>query len=96
MIMSIKSSDKYRLFKNFLHNELEISKADIGDWISEAIAEEVQKVVAQSYGKMSIEELVKRAIYSHDMWDGRQLTAEIKAEVAKQILERLDINITEK
>jgi DNA polymerase sigma len=57
-------NDKYKMFKNFLHNELGLTKEDIREWIREAISEEVRKVVKESYEKCDIREVLKTEIKS--------------------------------
>lgn len=42
-------NDKWSMFKNYLHNELGITKEDIRDWIDEAVRDEARKLVQQSF-----------------------------------------------
>lgn len=55
-------NDKYRMFKQFMHNELQISKEDIHQWVKESVEEEVKKLVAQSYGTFNIESCIEKHI----------------------------------
>jgi len=41
----MKSDDKWLLFKNYLHNELGITKEDIREWIDEAVRDEATKIM---------------------------------------------------
>ena len=41
-------NDKWSLFKNYLHNELGITKEDIREWLEEAVQEEAKELQAQS------------------------------------------------
>jgi hypothetical protein len=36
----MEPKDKYTLFKNFMHNELGISREDIREWVKESVKEE--------------------------------------------------------
>lgn len=87
--------DKYKMFKNFLHNELHVTKEDIRSWIQEAIKEEVTKVVSNTYSYNSVQDLLRQAIFRNDdFWiNDKRLRDDIKQEVAKQILETLNIKI---
>ena len=46
-------NNKYKMFKNFMMNELQITKEDIKEWIYESIKEGSKKVVKQAYGKFN-------------------------------------------
>ena len=75
-------NDKYKMFKNFMHNELGISKEDIREWVRESIKEEVKNIVERAYGNCNIEGEIRKAIRDNDFWtpDGK-----LKSEVYKAI-----------
>ena len=56
--MSTKN-DKWVMFRNYMHNELCITKDDIREWIKESIHDEVKNVVNQAYGRCNIENIIK-------------------------------------
>lgn len=86
------------MFKNFLHNELGISKDDIKEWIRESIKEECKNIVEQSYGTFNIKTFMKseiEKILSDSQWyNHKTLTEEVYKEVAKRIIKMHDINLT--
>lgn len=43
-------NDKWSLFKNYLHNELGITKDDIREWLEEAVQEEARNEVYRLNG----------------------------------------------
>ena len=51
--MSMKN-DKWEMFKNYMHNELGITKDDIRAWIKEAAFEQAQRLVDQEFGSFNI------------------------------------------
>jgi len=51
------SRDKWKMFKNFLHNELGITCEDIREWIKESVREEARRLVAQEYEKFDIKKI---------------------------------------
>jgi hypothetical protein len=51
--------NKYKLFRNFMVNELGISKDDIEEWAKQAVAETVEKIVRQKNWDDLIEGKVK-------------------------------------
>ena len=83
-------NDKYKMFKNFMHNELGISKEDIREWVRESIKEEVKNVVEQAHGKCNIEGEIRKAIKDNDFWssDGR-LKPEVYKSVCAEVGERI-------
>lgn len=48
------SNNRYQLFRNYMVNELGISRDDIMQWTREAIQEQVQKLV----GQMNVEQII--------------------------------------
>lgn len=44
--MSIRN-DRWSMFKNYMHNELQISKDDIKEWLKEAVKEEAREILKQ-------------------------------------------------
>lgn len=52
------SANKYKMFRNYMTNELGITRGDIEAWTKEAVAGEVQKLV----GHINIPKMVSAAI----------------------------------
>lgn len=48
------SNEKWEMFKNYMHNELGITKDDIRAWIKEAAAEQAHRLVDQEFGSFNI------------------------------------------
>ena len=48
------STEKYRMFKQFMHNELGITKEDIREWVKESVREEAQRLVAKTYDDYNV------------------------------------------
>lgn len=42
--------DRWSMFKNYMHNELQISKDDIKLWLIEAVKEEARKLINNTEG----------------------------------------------
>jgi hypothetical protein len=53
------SDNKYKIFRNFMVNELGIGKDDIEEWTKQAVAETVEKIVRQKKWDDLIEAKVK-------------------------------------
>jgi hypothetical protein len=54
----MRPTDKYKMFRNFMVNELEITREDIERWTKDAVAEEVKKIS----GQMDIHGMIERHI----------------------------------
>lgn len=65
-------NDKWVMFRNYMANELGITKEDIREWIKDAIHDEVKDVVAHTYGRCDIEEMVRRTIIHHDYYGRKE------------------------
>lgn len=86
-------NDKWVLFKNYMHNELGITKEDIREWINDAIREEVKNVVDNAYGKCSIEDMIRREIKDSRLWSGDSFSKSVIAECANQLAQKIELKI---
>ena len=55
-----EKNDKYVMFRNYMANELEISKEDIRQWIDNAVKEEAKKMVSNTFKQYEIKDEVKK------------------------------------
>ena len=46
---NLSSDEKYMKFKNFMHNELKLTKSDIREWIRESVHKEAERMVKCTY-----------------------------------------------
>ncbi|WP_372714381.1 hypothetical protein [Ilyobacter sp.] len=58
----ITQSEKWKFFKNYLHNELEITKADIRGWIEDAVKHQAVEMIQRSFEGADIDDLARVAI----------------------------------
>ena len=85
-------NDKYKMFKNFMFNELGITKDDIRFWVKEAVAEEARRVVAKTYEDFNVEKALRDAIttpYS-------PIRKDIEEKAVRFLLHKFDIKIEER
>ena len=52
-------NEKYKMFKQFMHNELGITKEDIREWVKESVREEVVKLVAKTYDDFDVKQEIR-------------------------------------
>lgn len=85
-------NEKWEMFKNYMHNELGITKDDIRAWIKEAAADRAKKLVQQEFGKFDMESKIATRI-SREFND--HYNSGFRAELAKQIVSKLILNVKE-
>lgn len=79
--MSEQSGNKYKMFRNFMVNELSITREDIKTWTKEAVAEEVLKIV----GQIDIEGIIRITAKSNDHEIKRMIAREVADSISKGI-----------
>lgn len=83
--------DKYKMFRNFMTNELGIGRDDIKAWTQEAMTKEVQRLIGQMNITNLVESTIRTAIrgssYSTQMSDDmkRLVREAIAEEIAGKI-----------
>lgn len=48
-----EKNEKWIMFRNFMYNDLGITKADIREWIDDAITEQVKLVLDDTFKKLT-------------------------------------------
>ena len=84
-------NDKWEMFKNYMHNELGITKDDIRAWIKEAAAEQAQRLVDQEFGAFDIPRKIAE-ITAHEFNDYQ---SRLRSDLAKEISKKLVLSIKE-
>lgn len=81
----IESKEKYVHFRNFMANELQITRADIEDWTKQAVTNEVRKIVSGIDIRMMVsrrsDQLAESSFH------------EVKKEIAKNLTDKIAIRI---
>lgn len=76
------SKDKYKLFRNFMANELGITKEEIERWTKEAVANEIKNKL----GQLNFEGIV----HSHIKANSYQVYSAIAAEIGKRAVVKIE------
>lgn len=87
--------DKYGLFRQFMFNELQITKEDIRTWIKEAVEQQVEKMLHKTFGDFEPNERAAKLIADYigkNWWSNDKL----KQAVAGQIVNRIKVTIESK
>ncbi len=89
-----QKNDKYQMFKNYMLNELDITKEDIRAWIKESCKQIATEMVEQAHGKFSIEETVKKLVIEQpDFFSERRLKPEIVRLISEQIADKFSVSL---
>ena len=83
-------SDKYIMFRNFLYNELGITKEDIRDWTKEAVYEVANKYIKNSFSYGKFEVWLERVLI--EKYSGT-FKEDIMKGVSKELVKHLEINL---
>ena len=78
-----EAKSKYKMFRNFMANELGITRSDIEEWTKEAVREVAKKQV----GQIDIHGIAKRAAFE-DVYKLRNATAEA---VGREIVSKMSL-----
>jgi hypothetical protein len=83
---------KYKMFRNFMANELQITREDIMQWTKESVAETVGKLI----GQLNTDKLISDAVVE---FLGSRMNVgydSIKSYVRQMLAERFDIKVSMK
>lgn len=84
--------DKWTMFKNYMHNELGITKDDIRSWIKEAAEEQANRLVEQEFGRFDVKGTFSRRIELEFL----KYSSKLRDELVKGIVDVLDIKMKDK
>ena len=85
--------NKWLMFKNYMHNELGITKEDIREWIQEAVQQQAEKMVRNEFSNFDIQKVVKKMVTEDTFYGSESLKKEIRTELGNQLLEKLELTI---
>ena len=88
--------DKWKMFKNYLHNELSITKDDIESWVKEAVEHIAEKYVAEHMPKSIISQKILDIFYVKTSFGGHEIKKEIVQAIAKDLAGQLDVVVVPK
>ena len=86
------SKDKWKMFKQFLHNELGLTKEDIMLWTKEAVQDSANRIVHE----MNLDHIITTEIKTQlrNRYNN-ELNVDIKKYVAAELSKKLYIGVTE-
>lgn len=82
-------TDKWSMFKNYMSNDLGITKEDIRQWIKDAVEQESKKLIDNSFDDYNLNSLMSNLM--KDKID--KMINQIKNKVAEEIVSKLNISV---
>jgi hypothetical protein len=81
--------DKWIMFKNYMHNELGITKQDIRTWIEQAVKDQAEAMVKNEFQKFDVQETVRNIILKDNFFGSPTLKREIAFSLTEQIMQKI-------
>ena len=82
-----EDKNKYKMFRNFMVNELGITREDLESWTKQAINRELEKLLKGTFTQKVIEREIKTIMYG-GLYN-RRLTIEFEELIRKEISKEL-------
>ena len=87
-----EKNDKWTMFKNYMHNELGITKDDIRAWLKEAVQSQAELMLQKTFDDFDVDKFVRNNILTQMR---QQTTDEVRRQVASLLADRLVILSTD-
>lgn len=87
----MERNEKWNLFKQFMHNEIGVSKEDIREWIQEAVREQAERLVSCEFNKFDINKTIESIVMNNKYFGSQSLKEEIKKELINKIYEKVSL-----
>lgn len=85
-------NDKWLMFKNYLHNELGITKDDIRAWLKEAVQSQAELMLQKTFDDFDMDKFVRNHISTQMRY---WTIEEVRRQVASLLADRLVILSTD-
>jgi len=84
-----ENENKWLMFKNYMHNELGITKEDIRQWIQDAVEEQARKLIQNEFNNFDVKNIVNRIIMEDELFGSKRLKNDITRELSNKLMERI-------
>jgi len=85
--------NKWLMFKNYMHNELGITKEDVRQWIDEAVQQQAEKMVSNEFSQFNVHNIVQKMIMENKYYGSDSLKKEVMQEVGRQLVDKMDLSL---
>lgn len=86
----MKANNKWLMFKNFLHNEMDITKEDIRQWVKESCEDVARRMVENEFEKFTLSKLIERELQKPGFYDKR-FKDRVYSELATQLVSKINL-----
>lgn len=87
-----EKNDKWTMFKNYMHNELGITKDDIRAWLKEAVKSQAELMLQKTFDDFDMDRFVRNHILTQMRY---WTTDEVRRQVASLLADRLVVLSTD-
>ena len=87
-----EKNDKWMMFKNYMHNELGITKDDIRAWLKEAVKSQAELMLQKTFDDFDMDRFVRNHILTQMRY---WTTDEVRKQVASLLADRLVVLSTD-
>ncbi len=84
-------NDKWLMFRNYMINELGITKEDIREWIQDAVRIEAKKMAEETFARENPEQMIRRIVYDSGYFNTNSFNRTVIETAAKALMERFEI-----
>lgn len=84
-------NDKWLMFRNYMINELGITKKDIREWIQDAVRIEAKKMAEDTFSRENPEQMIRRIVYDSGYFNTGSFNRTVIETAAKALVERFDV-----
>lgn len=85
-------NDKWVMFKQYMHNELGITKEDIQQWVEDAVQKEAKVIAEEFIQHDKLRQFIKDVASGSSFYSfGRELERDIKEIIAKHFIDQIKI-----
>jgi hypothetical protein len=88
------TNDKYKLFRQYMMNELGITKDDIQEWTREVVLEVAEKYVADQLSHTPLDNRIQYLI--REKFNQQTISKDIATAIGKIIAEDIKISLKER
>lgn len=84
------------MFKNYMHNELGITKDDIQSWVVESVTQQAKKALSEYNYVDRIDQLITKRIddvIKGNTWNSKSFNDEIIGKVAKDLSSQIRLTL---
>ncbi len=89
-------NNKWIMFKNYMHNELGITKDDIQSWVVESVIQQAKKALSEYNYADRIDQLITKRIddvIKGNTWNSKSFNDEIIGKVVKDLSSQIRLTL---